>query len=59
GFAAEVASWAGEHCFGDLDAPVCRIGAADTPIPYEPLLERATLPQVDQIAEAARRMLAH
>ncbi len=59
GFAAEVASWAGEHCFGDLDAPVCRIGAADTHVPYEPLLERATLPQVDQIAEAARRLLAH
>ena len=59
GFASEVASWAGEHCFGDLDAPVCRIGAADTHIPYEPFLERATLPQVDQIAEAARRLLAH
>jgi 2-oxoisovalerate dehydrogenase E1 component len=59
GFAAEVASWVGEHCFGDLDAPVSRIGAADTHIPYEPLLERATLPQVDQIAEAVRRLLAH
>jgi len=59
GFASEVASWAGEHCFDDLDAPVCRIGAADTHIPYEPLLERATLPQVEQIAEAARRLLAH
>ena len=59
GFASEVASWVGEHCFGDLDAPVCRIGAADTHIPYEPVLERATLPQVDQIADAARRLLAH
>ena len=59
GFASEVASWVGEHCFGDLDAPVCRIGAADTHIPYEPVLERATLPQVDQIAAAARGLLAH
>ncbi len=59
GFGAEIASWVGEHCFGDLDAPVSRIGAADTHIPYEPVLERATLPQVEQIAATARRLLDH
>jgi 2-oxoisovalerate dehydrogenase E1 component len=59
GFGAEIAAWVGEHCFGDLDAPVSRIGAADTHIPYEPVLERATLPQVEQIAATARRLLAH
>ncbi len=58
GFGAEVAAWAGEHCFDDLDAPVSRIGAADTPVPYEPDLERASLPQPGQIAEAAGRLLA-
>ena len=50
GFGAEVAAWAGEHCFSDLDAPVRRIGAADTHVAYEPALERATLPQTEQIA---------
>jgi 2-oxoisovalerate dehydrogenase E1 component len=59
GFGAEIAAWAGEHCFGDLDAPVTRVGAADTHIPYEPMLERATLPQVEDIAAAARRLLRH
>ena len=58
GFGAEVAAWAGEHCFGDLDAPVTRIGAADTHIPYEPTLERATLPQVEDIEAGVRRLLS-
>jgi 2-oxoisovalerate dehydrogenase E1 component len=58
GFGAEVAAWAGEHCFHDLDVPVSRVGAADTHVPYEPTLERATLPQVDDIEAACRRMLA-
>jgi 2-oxoisovalerate dehydrogenase E1 component len=58
GFGAEVAAWAGEHCFHDLDLPVSRVGAADTHVPYEPTLERATLPQVDDIEAACLRMLA-
>jgi 2-oxoisovalerate dehydrogenase E1 component len=57
GFGAEVAAWAGEHCFGDLDAPVARVGAADTHVPYEPSLERAALPQVTDIEAAATRLL--
>jgi 2-oxoisovalerate dehydrogenase E1 component len=57
GFGAEVAAWAGEHCFGDLDAPVTRLGAADTHVAYEPGLERATLPQSEQVELAARRLL--
>ncbi len=58
GFGAEVAAWASEHCFHDLDAPVSRVGAADTHVAYEPTLERATLPQVDDIATAAGSLLA-
>ncbi|HEX2040894.1 MAG TPA: dehydrogenase E1 component subunit alpha/beta [Acidimicrobiales bacterium] len=58
GFGAEVAAWIGEHCFADLDAPVRRVGALDTHVPYEPTLERAVLPQVDDIAAAARDLLA-
>jgi 2-oxoisovalerate dehydrogenase E1 component len=58
GFGAEVAAWAGEHCFSDLDAPVRRLGAADAYVGYEPNLERASLPQVDGIAQAAQELLA-
>ncbi|HWE57598.1 MAG TPA: dehydrogenase E1 component subunit alpha/beta [Acidimicrobiales bacterium] len=57
GFGAEVAAWVGEHCFTDLDAPVSRLGATDTHVAYEPSLEKAILPQVDDIARAARRVL--
>ncbi|MBV9660715.1 MAG: dehydrogenase E1 component subunit alpha/beta [Acidimicrobiales bacterium] len=57
GFGAEVAAWAGERCFTDLDAPVGRVGAADTHVAYEPGLERAILPQVEDITAAARRVL--
>ena len=58
GFGAEVAAWAGEHCFADLDAPVRRLGAADTHVAYEPTLAQAILPQVDDITTAARELLA-
>ena len=54
GFGGEVAAWVAEHCFADLDAPVRRLGALDTPVAYEPTLERAVLPQVDDITRAAR-----
>jgi len=57
GFGAEVAAWIVEHCFEDLDAPVRRLGAKDNHVPYEPTLENATLPQVDDIIEAARDLV--
>jgi 2-oxoisovalerate dehydrogenase E1 component len=58
GYGAEVASWIGQELFTDLDAPVSRIGAIDTHVAYEPTLEQAVLPQVDDIVEGARKLLA-
>ena len=52
GFGAEVAAWAAEHCFTELDAPVRRVAALDTHVAYEPTLEDAILPQVDGIHAA-------
>lgn len=58
GFGGEVAAWVGENCFSDLDAPVRRVGAMDTFVAYEPSLEKAILPQVDDIESAAEDLLA-
>ncbi|MBX3313985.1 MAG: dehydrogenase [Actinobacteria bacterium] len=57
GFGAEVAAWVGEHCFADLDAPIARVGATDTCVAYEPTLERAILPQLDDITDALQRLV--
>jgi 2-oxoisovalerate dehydrogenase E1 component len=58
GIGAEIAATVARDGFWDLDAPVERIGAAATPPPYAPGLERAWLPDRDDIAAAIRK-LAH
>ena len=58
GIGAEVAAAVARDAFWDLDAPVERIGAASTPPPYAPDLERAWLPDRDDIAAAIRRLAA-
>ncbi len=57
GFGAELAATIQEAAFNDLDAPVHRVAALDAPIPYSRNLERAVLPQVDDVLAAARRVL--
>jgi 2-oxoisovalerate dehydrogenase E1 component len=59
GFGGEVSAWAAEHCFSDLDGPIRRIGATDTFVAYEPTLEQAILPQVDDIERAARELAGY
>jgi 2-oxoisovalerate dehydrogenase E1 component len=59
GFGAEVAAFAADECFEHLDAPVWRLGATDTPCAYEPTLENAILPQVDDIARDLRSLLEY
>ncbi len=57
GFGAEVAARIGEELFDFLDAPVCRIGAKDVPVPFSPPLEKFVLPQVEQIIQKVKEML--
>jgi 2-oxoisovalerate dehydrogenase E1 component len=56
GIGAEIAATVGREAFWDLDAPIERIGAAATPAPYAPELERAWLPDRGSIAAAIRRL---
>ena len=56
---AQVAALIAERGFEDLDGPVVRVCAADVPIPFSPPLERAVLPQTDDIREACRELLAY
>jgi acetoin:2,6-dichlorophenolindophenol oxidoreductase subunit beta len=54
GVGAEVsAAIAESEAFDYLDAPIVRLGGADAPIPYSPILEKAAVPQVDDILTAA------
>lgn len=57
GVGAEISAMVAESdAFDFLDAPILRLGAADAPVPYNPDLERASVPQVDTIEAAARRL---
>ena len=56
---AEVAALIAHRGFEDLDGPVVRVGTPDVPIPFSPPLERAVLPQVDDVREACRELLAY
>jgi pyruvate/2-oxoglutarate/acetoin dehydrogenase E1 component len=59
GVGAEVAALITEEAFEDLDAPVRRLTAPDVPIPFSPPLEQAVLPQLDDMKEACRDLLAY
>ncbi len=58
GVGAELSSRVMEQGFDLLDAPVQRIGALDSPIPFSPVLEKAVLPDTDRIIEGVRRLFA-
>ncbi|HXS94945.1 MAG TPA: alpha-ketoacid dehydrogenase subunit beta [Candidatus Limnocylindrales bacterium] len=58
GLAGELAATITETVFDYLDAPVLRVTAPDTPVPYSPPLEEAFLPNVDKVLEKARYLLA-
>ena len=58
GVAAELVATINDHCFYDLEAPVQRVAAANTPIPFGPASERHVIPQVDDIRAAVLRALS-
>lgn len=57
GVGAEVSAMVAESdAFDFLDAPIVRLGGAESPIPYNPELEKAVVPQVPDILDAARKL---
>jgi 2-oxoisovalerate dehydrogenase E1 component len=58
GIGAEIAATVAREGFWNLDAPIERIGATATPPPYSPDLERAWLPDREDVADAIRRLAA-
>lgn len=58
GYGAEIASAIAENdVFDYLDAPIRRLGGVATPIPYNPDLEKAAVPQVNDIIEECRKLV--
>ena len=58
GAGAELAATLQEHCFYLLDAPIQRVAGMDIPTPFNGTLEAASIPQADDIVQAARQMMA-
>ncbi|MEI6496133.1 MAG: alpha-ketoacid dehydrogenase subunit beta [Actinomycetota bacterium] len=58
GFGAEISSLIHEELFGELAAPVQRVGGANTPVPYASNLEADFIPQSSDIEAAVRRLMA-
>ncbi|AGS26481.1 alpha-ketoacid dehydrogenase subunit beta [Rhizobium etli] len=58
GVGAEISAMIAESdAFDYLDAPIVRLGGSETPIPYNPELEKAAVPQVPDIFNAARDLV--
>jgi 2-oxoisovalerate dehydrogenase E1 component beta subunit len=59
GVGGEIAARIAEKAFDCLDAPVVRVAAPDTPVPFSPPLEEAFLPNAAKVLEKARWLLAY
>ena len=58
GFGTEIISTIAEsEAFDYLDAPIRRLGGKETPIPYNPNLEKYAVPQVEDILREAQRII--
>ncbi len=54
--AAEIAALVAEEAFDYLDAPVKRVCAPDTPVPFSPVLEKFWMPDEENLAQAVEEL---
>jgi 2-oxoisovalerate dehydrogenase E1 component beta subunit len=59
GMAGEIAAIVADEAFDDLDGPILRVTAPDTPVPYAAALEDAFIPRPEDVVRAARRLAAY
>jgi pyruvate/2-oxoglutarate/acetoin dehydrogenase E1 component len=57
GYGGEISAMIGEECFDSLDAPVVRIGALNTPIPFAKCLENLVVPNFEDIVNGIKSIL--
>ncbi len=57
GAGAEIVAALQQNCFFDLDTPVTRLAAADTPTPYATRLEVSSIPSEESVRTAVRELL--
>src|SRR3989304_6489070 len=58
GMAGEISALINEEAFDDLDGPIVRVTAPDTPVPYSAGLEDAFISRAEDVVRAARRLAA-
>jgi len=58
GIGGEISAWLSEHCFSYLDAPIIRCASLDTPIPFNPTLEKNYMAQA-RLHEAVQRLMKY
>jgi len=56
GWAAELAAIAAEEAFDWLDAPIKRVSAPDTPVPFAPVMEQFYVPSAERVVRAVRSL---
>jgi 2-oxoisovalerate dehydrogenase E1 component beta subunit len=56
GFGAEIVATIAEEGFEHLDGPVSRVTAPDTPVPFSPPLEKAFIPQVEDVVAGIKEL---
>lgn len=57
GYAGEISAIIAEELFDSLDAPVIRIGAINSPVPFTPVLEQYYLPNAQDIIQAVKQLV--
>jgi pyruvate/2-oxoglutarate/acetoin dehydrogenase E1 component len=57
GWGAEVAARVADECIGSLEAPIRRVAAPDTPVPFAPTMENYYIPSVERILATVKEVL--